>query len=117
MNTGGRLVAGSRNRNEFVVINADEFGRSVGAWQNQYQQMFTLSLPMVKRYYNLEPINTALNKDTYGVSYMVMGLLHGRDRIVAEEWKRKRSLMMCKRAQLEEWMRLVVLVEKGPDGS
>ncbi|KAJ0969572.1 hypothetical protein J5N97_022449 [Dioscorea zingiberensis] len=27
MNTGGRLVAGSRNRNEFVVINADEFGR------------------------------------------------------------------------------------------
>ncbi|KAK1300693.1 Cellulose synthase A catalytic subunit 2 [UDP-forming] [Acorus calamus] len=27
MSTSGRLVAGSRNRNEFVVINADEFGR------------------------------------------------------------------------------------------
>ncbi|KAF8404446.1 hypothetical protein HHK36_009331 [Tetracentron sinense] len=27
MNTGGRLVAGSHNRNEFVVINADEIGR------------------------------------------------------------------------------------------
>ncbi|KAK1323851.1 Cellulose synthase A catalytic subunit 6 [UDP-forming] [Acorus calamus] len=26
MDTSGRLVAGSRNRNEFVVINADEFG-------------------------------------------------------------------------------------------
>ncbi|KAK6150552.1 hypothetical protein DH2020_015484 [Rehmannia glutinosa] len=27
MNTGGRLVAGSHNRNEFVLINADEIGR------------------------------------------------------------------------------------------
>ncbi|KAF7840058.1 cellulose synthase A catalytic subunit 6 [UDP-forming]-like isoform X1 [Senna tora] len=27
MNTGGRLVAGSHNRNEFVLINADENGR------------------------------------------------------------------------------------------
>ncbi|KAG0488020.1 hypothetical protein HPP92_006831 [Vanilla planifolia] len=27
MDTGGRLVAGSRNRNEFVVINADEAAR------------------------------------------------------------------------------------------
>lgn len=27
MDTGGRLVAGSRNRNEFVVINADDGGR------------------------------------------------------------------------------------------
>ncbi|XP_038971873.1 cellulose synthase A catalytic subunit 5 [UDP-forming]-like [Phoenix dactylifera] len=27
MDTGGWLVAGSRNRNEFVVINADDFGR------------------------------------------------------------------------------------------
>ncbi|KDP35302.1 hypothetical protein JCGZ_09461 [Jatropha curcas] len=27
MNTGGRLVAGSHNRNEFVLINADESGR------------------------------------------------------------------------------------------
>lgn len=27
MNTGGRLIAGSHNRNEFVLINADEFGR------------------------------------------------------------------------------------------
>ncbi|XP_068658979.1 cellulose synthase A catalytic subunit 5 [UDP-forming]-like isoform X1 [Aristolochia californica] len=28
MATGGRLVAGSHNRNEFIVINADEIGRS-----------------------------------------------------------------------------------------
>lgn len=27
METGRRLVAGSRNRNEFVVINADDFGK------------------------------------------------------------------------------------------
>lgn len=27
MATGGRLVAGSHNRNEFIVINADEVGR------------------------------------------------------------------------------------------
>lgn len=27
MNTGGRLVAGSHNRNEFILINADEIGR------------------------------------------------------------------------------------------
>nr|GMD53569.1 cellulose synthase A catalytic subunit 2 [UDP-forming]-like [Ipomoea batatas] len=27
MNTGGRLIAGSHNRNEFVLINADEIGR------------------------------------------------------------------------------------------
>ncbi|CAH9099805.1 unnamed protein product [Cuscuta epithymum] len=27
MNTGGRLIAGSHNRNEFVLINADEVGR------------------------------------------------------------------------------------------
>lgn len=27
MDTGRRLVAGSRNRNEFVVINADDFER------------------------------------------------------------------------------------------
>lgn len=27
MNTGGRLIAGSHNRNEFVLINADETGR------------------------------------------------------------------------------------------
>ncbi|OVA00248.1 zinc finger protein [Macleaya cordata] len=27
MDTGGRLVAGSHNRNEFIVINADEIGR------------------------------------------------------------------------------------------
>lgn len=27
MNTGGRLVAGSHNRNEFVLINADESAR------------------------------------------------------------------------------------------
>lgn len=27
MHTGGRLVAGSHNRNEFVLINADENGR------------------------------------------------------------------------------------------
>lgn len=33
MNTGGRLVAGSHNRNEFVLINADEIGR-VSIWIN-----------------------------------------------------------------------------------
>lgn len=27
MNTGGRLIAGSHNRNEFVLINADESAR------------------------------------------------------------------------------------------
>lgn len=27
MNTGGRLIAGSHNRNEFVLINADENAR------------------------------------------------------------------------------------------
>jgi len=27
MHTGGRLVAGSHNRNEFVLINADDNGR------------------------------------------------------------------------------------------
>lgn len=27
MDTRGRLVAGSHNRNEFVLINADEIGR------------------------------------------------------------------------------------------
>lgn len=27
MNTGGRLIAGSHNRNEFVLINADEIGK------------------------------------------------------------------------------------------
>lgn len=27
MHTGGRLIAGSHNRNEFVLINADENGR------------------------------------------------------------------------------------------
>lgn len=27
MDTKGRLVAGSHNRNEFVLINADEIGR------------------------------------------------------------------------------------------
>lgn len=29
MDTGGRLVAGSHNRNEFVLINADEIGRVI----------------------------------------------------------------------------------------
>lgn len=29
MHTGGRLVAGSHNRNEFVLINADENGRVI----------------------------------------------------------------------------------------
>lgn len=27
MHTGGRLIAGSHNRNEFVLINAEENGR------------------------------------------------------------------------------------------
>lgn len=27
MNTGGRLIAGSHNRNEFILINADEIGK------------------------------------------------------------------------------------------
>jgi len=27
MNTGGRLIAGSHNRNEFVLINADDTAR------------------------------------------------------------------------------------------
>lgn len=31
MNTGGRLIAGSHNRNEFVLINADENGRVRGS--------------------------------------------------------------------------------------
>lgn len=30
METEGRLIAGSRNRNEFVLINANEFGRVSG---------------------------------------------------------------------------------------
>ncbi|KAK1310671.1 Cellulose synthase A catalytic subunit 6 [UDP-forming] [Acorus calamus] len=34
MSTSGRLVAGSRNRNEFVVINADEFG-----WPKPLQEL------------------------------------------------------------------------------
>ncbi|XP_008785840.2 cellulose synthase A catalytic subunit 5 [UDP-forming]-like [Phoenix dactylifera] len=37
MATGGRLVAGSRNRNEFVVINADDFGRSKAAQDSNGQ--------------------------------------------------------------------------------
>ena len=27
MDTGGRLIAGSHNRNEFVLINADDIGK------------------------------------------------------------------------------------------
>lgn len=33
MDTKGRLIAGSHNRNEFVLINADEIGR-VSAFKN-----------------------------------------------------------------------------------
>lgn len=33
MDTKGRLIAGSHNRNEFVLINADEIGR-VSALKN-----------------------------------------------------------------------------------
>lgn len=32
MHTGGRLVAGSHNRNEFVLINADENGRVISVY-------------------------------------------------------------------------------------
>ncbi|CAL9145528.1 unnamed protein product [Musa hybrid cultivar] len=37
METGRRLVAGSRNRNEFVVINADDFGKSKSAHDSNGQ--------------------------------------------------------------------------------
>lgn len=40
MATGGRLVAGSHNRNEFIVINADEVGR-VSAWKRFLPSRFT----------------------------------------------------------------------------
>lgn len=40
MATGGRFVAGSHNRNEFIVINADEVGR-VSAWKRFLPSRFT----------------------------------------------------------------------------
>ena len=40
MNTGGRLVAGSHNRNEFVLINADEIGRVRFLLANIYCSLF-----------------------------------------------------------------------------
>lgn len=45
MDTKGRLVAGSHNRNEFVLINADEIGR-VSA-QNTYVSL--LFIPSISQ--------------------------------------------------------------------
>lgn len=42
MNTGGRLVAGSHNRNEFILINADEIGRVSVCINPQYRFSFHL---------------------------------------------------------------------------
>uniref|UniRef100_A0A2P2MR41 Cellulose synthase n=1 Tax=Rhizophora mucronata TaxID=61149 RepID=A0A2P2MR41_RHIMU len=47
MNTGGRLIAGSHNRNEFVLINADENGRYINGHLSE--SGFVLGCGMQKR--------------------------------------------------------------------
>lgn len=46
MNTGGRLIAGSHNRNEFVLINADESARVSFTLKTETFVFFVLSVPI-----------------------------------------------------------------------
>lgn len=44
MDTKGRLIAGSHNRNEFVLINADEVGRVSDIFFFYFCPLFSFSL-------------------------------------------------------------------------